>query len=194
MIAVVFIILPCLMSVNHAAPPVCEELALPLDQVDPGQFEGGWALVAGSINHQPSMEALRLRDSITVYFSNSSETSRFSYTQINRFGDRCQYLPYNISVAGGSFTFDVGNRFDLKGFFLRTSCPDCMVMQWVVQSARRRSVDLYLLSRRREVEEEVMENFRAQLRCFNLPTPALMDPTKELCPEQPTESWSSSSD
>ncbi|XP_070768102.1 uncharacterized protein [Enoplosus armatus] len=185
MFPVCAIVLFCLMSVSHTAPLACEELVHPLYKLDPRYLEGRWALVAGSINYLPSMEALRLRDSITMYFSNSSETSTFSYTQINRFGDQCQYLPYNISVEGSTFTFDVGNRFDLNGSFLYTSCPDCVVMRWIVRSKRRQSVDLYLLSRRREVEQKEMEEFRAQLKCFQQPEPVVMEPTKELCPEQP---------
>ncbi|KAK9540049.1 hypothetical protein VZT92_002521 [Zoarces viviparus] len=92
MFAVFAIFVLCLMSVSGSAPPVCEKLVHPLSQLDPHYFEGGWALVAGSLNHQPSMEALRLRDSITMYFSNSSDASNLSYTQINRFGDQCQDL------------------------------------------------------------------------------------------------------
>lgn len=185
MFAVFSITLLCLVSASQSAPPVCEKLVHPLKQLDPHHLVGRWALVAGSLNHAPSMEALRLRDSITMYFSNSSDASNFSYTQINRFGDQCQYLPYNISVAGSAFTFDVGSRFDLTGYFLYTSCPDCVVMKWAVKSSKRVSLDLYLLSKRREVEPNEMEEFRAQLECYQLPSPAVMDPTKELCPEQP---------
>ncbi|XP_070842874.1 uncharacterized protein [Chaetodon trifascialis] len=185
MSAVYVIALLCLVAASRSSPLVCEKLVHPLDQMDPHRLEGRWALVAGSLSHLPSMEALRLRDSITMYFSNSSETSNFSYTQINRFGDQCQHLPYNISVDGSTFTFDVGNRFELAGAFLSTSCPDCVVMRWVVKSKRRQSVDVYLLSRRREVEQREMEEFRAQLKCYQLPAPVVMDPTKELCPEQP---------
>ncbi len=185
MLAVVFITLLCFASMGHSASLVCEKLVRPLDRLDPRHLEGRWAFVAGSINHLPSMEALKLRDSITAYFTNSSETSNFSYTQINRFGDRCQHLPYNISFDGSTFSFDVGNRFDLNSSFLFTSCPDCVVMRWVVKSRRRMSEDLYLLSRRREVEQELMEEFRAQLRCLELPAPVVMDSTKKLCPEQP---------
>ncbi|KAM7394100.1 hypothetical protein PAMP_020920 [Pampus punctatissimus] len=183
MFAVFAITLLCSMSVSHSAL-VCEKLVHPLAQLDPHHFASRWALVAGSLNHATSMDALRLRDSITMYFSNSSEASTFSYTQINRFGDQCQHLPYNISVEGSTFTFDVGNRFSLTGAFIYTSCPDCAVMQWVVKSTRRVSVDLYLLSRRRQVEQREMEEFMAQLKCFQLPTPVVMDPTKELCAKQ----------
>ncbi|KAG7486289.1 hypothetical protein JOB18_028736 [Solea senegalensis] len=184
MFVVCAIALLCLMSASHSAPMVCEKLLQPLDELHPHRFEGKWALVAGSLDHNKSMEALRLRDSITMYFSNSSEASTVSYTQVNRFGDLCQYLRYNISVRGSTFNFDVGDRFNLSGAFLYTSCPDCLVMLWNVKSQRRVSTDMYLLSRRREVEQKEMQEFRDQLTCDQLPIPVMMDPTKELCPEE----------
>lgn len=192
MLAVFFITLLCLVSVSDSAPPVCEKLLHPLDQIDLHHLEGRWALVAGSLNHSSSMEALRQRDSITMFFSNSSKTSNISYIQINRFGDQCQDLPYNISIQGNTFTFDVGNRFELNGSFLYTSCPDCVVMRWVVRSRRRLSEDLYLLSRRREVQQAEMDEFKAQLMCYQLPAPHVMDPTKELCPEPESQATAAS--
>lgn len=168
----------CLMSVSSSSPLVCEKLVQPMVSLATHHIEGRWALVEGSLNHGPSMEALGQRDSITMFFSNST------YTQINRISDQCQYLPYNISVEGSTFTFDVANRFNLTGAFLYTSCPDCLVMRWIVESSRRRSVDLYLLSRRRQVEPREREEFRAQLKCFQLPEPVVMDPAMELCPER----------
>uniref|UniRef100_A0A3P9PCK4 Apolipoprotein M n=1 Tax=Poecilia reticulata TaxID=8081 RepID=A0A3P9PCK4_POERE len=174
----------CLVSVSHSTPLLCEKLVQPLESLAPHHLEGRWALVAGSLNHSQSMDALRLRDSITMYFSNSSDPSTVSYTQINRFGNGCQHLRYNISLDGSSFSFDVGNRFDLNGSFHYTSCPDCLVMLWVVKSSKRHSVDLYLLSRRREVDLREMEEFRAQLKCFQLPVPVVMDSAEKLCPER----------
>ncbi|AWP05803.1 putative alpha-1-acid glycoprotein 1-like [Scophthalmus maximus] len=78
------------------------------------------------LNNTASMEALRRRDSITLYFSNSSGDSTFSFTQINRFGDLCQYLRYNVSVQHNTFNFDVQDHSYLTGSFLYTSCPDCV--------------------------------------------------------------------
>lgn len=174
----------CLMSVSHLRP-VCEKLLHPLEHVDPQLYQGGLAFVAGSLKHQPSLDALKQRDSITVYFSNSTDASRTTYTQVNRFGDQCQHLHYNISMEGTTFHFDVDNRFELEASFRYTSCPDCIVMQWLVNSKKRRSLELYLLSRRRQVEEKEMEEFLHQLWCYSLPPPVVMDPTKELCPEEP---------
>ncbi|XP_076026420.1 uncharacterized protein LOC143016139 [Genypterus blacodes] len=184
MFAVSVVALLCLVPVGLSAPLTCEDLIRPLDQLDPQYLEGRWALVAGSLSHPVSLEALKLRDSITMTFYNSSEPSRTSYTQINRFGEQCQYLPYNISVEGSSFTFDVGDRFNLSGSFLFTSCPDCVVMRWDVESKRRTSLDVYLVSRRREVDLKEMEEYSAQLKCLQLPPPVVMDPSKVLCPDQ----------
>ncbi|KAL6110169.1 orm1 [Pungitius sinensis] len=196
MFAVFAVFLLCLMSVSLSAPPVCEKLVHPLaTPVDPSHFEGPWALVAGSINHQPSMEGLRLRDSITLFFPNTSDTSKV-YTQVYRFDDRCEHLRYNVSLEGSSFTIGISDGFTLNGALLSTTCPDCAVVRWVVQENRRKSTELYLLSRRREVAQEEMEEFKAQLKCYGLPTPVVMDPTKELCPKlpegRPTGSSSSS--
>lgn len=183
MFAVFTVSLFLLISMSCSAPPVCERLVHSLEQLEPHHLNGRWALVAGSLSHLPSMKALQLRDSITMHFSNSSDTSTFSYTQINRFGDDCQPLLYNISVTEVSnFVFDVENRFNLTGSFLHTSCPDCVVMRWMVRSKRRVSQDLYLLSRRRQVGQQEMDEFKAQLECLQLPPPVVMDPAKELCP------------
>lgn len=49
-----------LMCVSCATSSVCETLVHPLDQLGPPhQFEGRGALVAGSLSHSPSMEALK---------------------------------------------------------------------------------------------------------------------------------------
>ncbi|XP_034044159.1 uncharacterized protein LOC117526217 isoform X2 [Thalassophryne amazonica] len=185
MFVVSAIALLSLMPVSHSAPQACEDLIRPLDHLDPHHLDGRWAMVAGSLSHAASLDALKLRDSITIYFSGVSNTSTTSsYTQVNRFQDQCQYLYYNISTQGSNFTFNVGGRFNLTGVMLNTVCPDCLVMRWDVASKKRVSLDLYLLSRRQEVEQEEMEAFKAQLTCLHLPPPVVMDPMKELCPEE----------
>lgn len=175
-------ILLCLLGASQSAPTDCERLVRPLHQVHLHHLEGGWAFIAGSINNSRIMEALKQRGSIAAYFSNSSET-HLSYTQVNRITGQCQQRSYNISFQGSTFSLEGNHRFQLNGSFLFTSCPDCAVMRWVVNSARRQTVDLYLLSRRRTLEPEVMEEFKAQVNCLQLPPPAVMDPSEELCPE-----------
>lgn len=179
MLVVWVVVICCLMSGVCSITQVCEELVHPINSLPPHYLEGRWALVAGSLSDAPSMEVLRMRDSITVYFSNST------YTHNNRFGAQCQYLHYNISMEGSTFTLDVEDVFEIAADFLYTSCPDCLVMRWIVNSSKMRSVGLYLLSRRRKVSLREMEELRAQLKCLHLPAPVVMDPSKELCPEKP---------
>ncbi|XP_071768993.1 uncharacterized protein LOC139922388 [Centroberyx gerrardi] len=176
-------------SVSHSAPLSCEDLLRPLDQLEPGPMEGRWTLVASSLNHLPSLESLKRVDSITidisVSVSNSNETSSYTYTQITRFGNKCEYFPFNISIEGSTLTFNVRDNANFTGTFLHTSCPDCVVMRLEIEELRiNKSLDLYLFSRRREVGPKEMEEYKAQLECLELPPPVVMDPTKELCPEQ----------
>lgn len=176
------LILLCLVGASQSAPHVCEQLVRPLGQVQLHHLEGGLAFVAGSVNNSQIMEALKLRGSITAYFSNSSET-HLSYTQVNRIAEQCHRRSYNISFQGATFSLEGQSRFQLNGTLLHTSCTDCAVMRWVVNSARRQTVDLYLLSRRRKLEQEEMEEFKAQVNCMQLPPPVVMDSSQELCPE-----------
>eukprot|EP00064_Thunnus_orientalis_P025484 superscaffoldBa00013005_g25859 len=77
---------------------------------------------------------------------------------------------------------------NLTGTLFHTSCPDCMVIRLDVQSLVREAVDVYLLSKRRTLEEKEMEEFKAQVECLRMPPYIMMDPTKELCPKQATSS------
>ncbi|KAM7394103.1 hypothetical protein PAMP_020923 [Pampus punctatissimus] len=180
------IILMCLISVTQSAPLTCEELVQPLDQLDPRHLEGKWALVAGSLSHLPYLERFKQRDSATVNFSsNTSETNIF-YTRSIRLDNKCQYSSYNISLEGSSFTYDGTDKSNLTANFVHTSCHDCMLMRMNVESGKRQH--FYLFSRRRELEQKELGEFRAQVECLNMPPPAVMDPTKELCPEESASS------
>ncbi|KAK9540050.1 hypothetical protein VZT92_002522 [Zoarces viviparus] len=181
MFAACAVFLLCLKSVSHSAPLACEDLIRPLDRMDPRHLEGRRALVTGSLSFLPFMERLRRRESATINFSsNTSETST-SLSRTMRLDNKCHYASYNISLEGSSFTFDHGN---VTTTFIRTSCDDCigLLMSCDVESGKRQH--FYLFSRRREVDQEEIEEFRAQVECLNMPPPVVMDPTKELCPEE----------
>ena len=148
-------------------------------------------MVAGSPDHQASQESYQPPDSITVCFRNSNQTTNTTtHTDGARFRAGCQRRSYRLSVDGSAFTFLVdGDCFNLTGVFLRTSCPDCLVMSWDVESTGRTSLDVYLLSSgRRELKPGEMEEYRAQLKCLGLPAPFVMSPTVELCPEETGDS------
>uniref|UniRef100_A0A3Q3KLK3 Apolipoprotein M n=1 Tax=Monopterus albus TaxID=43700 RepID=A0A3Q3KLK3_MONAL len=153
-------------------PLPCEELVRPLAQLDLHHLEGRWALVAGS--YLPNLERFKQRDSAAVYFSRNTSDTTTSYSGSILVDNKCLYKYFNITMEGGSFTYDGTNKSVTSARFVHVPCPDCLVMH----------VNLVSRKQRREVEQKEMEEFRAQVQCLNLPPPVVMDPTKELCPEE----------
>ncbi|KAG7485087.1 hypothetical protein JOB18_002513 [Solea senegalensis] len=171
------ITLLCLMSVSHSAP-VCEKLVQPLDQLDRHHLEGSWVLVAGCVKDSDDLEYYNTRESAVIQFANASESSEISFKRMFGFNDSCKYIHSNISLEGSGFTFDDSN---LTVTFLYTSCPDCLVTRFDLPGKLKR---LYVFSRRRALEQSEMEEFKNQSECLNMLQPIVMDPTKQLCPEQ----------
>lgn len=175
------IVLLCLMSLSHSAPLACEDLVRPLDQLDPHHLEGRWALVAGSLSHLPfrqseSSNILRDRESATASFSSSTSETNISFFLDMRAGNKCLYISYNISLEGSSFTF----ANNITTTFIRTSCHDCILMRFEIESGKWQH--FYLFSKRRELEQKEIEEFGTQVECLSMLPPVVMDPTKELCP------------
>ncbi|XP_073324737.1 uncharacterized protein [Pagrus major] len=176
------IALLCLVSVSLSAPLACEDLVRPLDQLNPHHLEGKWALVAGSLSHLPYLERFKQRDSASVNFSSNSTEINVSYTRSIRLDNKCMYSSYNITLEGSNFTYDGTDKSNTSASFVHTSCHDCMLMHMNVESGKRQH--FYLFSRRRQLEQEEIEGFTAQVECLKMPPPVVMDPTKELCPEE----------
>ncbi|XP_071359401.1 uncharacterized protein [Trachinotus anak] len=183
MFAVCVIALLCLVSLSRAAPSACEDLLQPVEQLDLNHLEGRRTLVAGSLSDQTLIERLGRRDSATASFSSNTSTTDTSFRRSMRLDNNCHYASYNISLEGSSFTFDNGS---VTTTFIRTSCHDCILLSFDVESGKRQH--FYLFSRRRQLEQKELDDFRAQVECLNMPPPVVMDPTKELCPEQTTTS------
>lgn len=177
MFAVCTIFLLSLAHLSQAALQNCGDLLRPLDQLHPRSLEGNWTLVAGSLSHPPFMKLLSQRQSATASFINNTDSSTITLRRSMRSENTCHYQSYNISLEGSRFTFR-----DVNATFVRTSCPDCALIRFDVESGKR--IHFYLFSRRRKLEEKEMEEFRRQVGCLEMPPPVVMDPTNELCPEE----------
>ncbi|XP_042341644.1 uncharacterized protein LOC121942492 [Plectropomus leopardus] len=180
MFALCAIALLCLTSVSHSAPPDCKDLVKPLGQPDPRRLEGRWALVADSLKINESPDFVKKTDSITIKFHN------LTYSQANRYGDMCYYFKSsNISVDGPTFT-TTSEQVNMNGTVIYTSCPDCMVLSLAFHAPNYKSEELCLFSKRREVDDKELKEFRAQVECLKMPEVVVMDPTTELCVDFPT--------
>lgn len=173
-----------LLSLAHLSQTAlwsCGDLLRPLDQLHPHSLEGNWALVAGSLSHHPYMKILSQRESATTSFSINNDSSTITVRRSMRSENKCQYHSYNISLEGSSFTFRDNH---MNATFIHTSCPDCILIKFDMESGKR--IHFYLFSRRRQLEKKEMEEFRHQVDCLKMPPPVVMDPTNELCPEEGT--------
>lgn len=168
----------CSAFLSHSAPLACEDSVRTLAQLDLGYLAGRWALVAGSVEHSAAAKSIKGRDSVVIGLHNSS------YTQADHVSGLCKYHSHNIRVEGNILTMKE-QSFNVTVTPLYTSCQDCLVFTLNVESPNYNSLDFYLFSKRREVKQNEMEEFKSQAACLNMPAPFVMDPAKELCPEQP---------
>ncbi|XP_077381032.1 uncharacterized protein LOC144020971 [Festucalex cinctus] len=162
----------CLLPGSLCAPPTCDELVRPLAGMTPGQAAGSWAVLAASMTNASDEVLLGQRDSITFHAYD------FTCVQANRFGDECKYYRLNVTLKDNVMTLKAMG-INMAGTFYYTSCPDCLVFTFKVEGLD--STDLYLVSKRRELELSEKEEFAAQAKCLNLREPVWMDPTKALC-------------
>lgn len=168
----------CSLSGSLAAPVACDDLVRPLNQVDLHNLVGRWIVIASSFQTEEAAAALKEKDSYSVVLDNSTYTLAFSEK------GQCHYYLRNMSVEGPVVTSKVGN-YTLTATLRHTSCADCLLMTYDVDSPSYKSKDVYLMSKRRELDQKEMEEFTAQLECLKMPELVVMDPTKEPCPEQP---------
>lgn len=138
--------------------------------------------MAGGLSHLPSLERFRQRDSATIHFSGNTSATSLSYTRSLCLGNKSLHTAFNVTLEGSSFTYDGTDKSNVSSSFVHTSCHDCLLMRMNVESGKR--IHFYLFSRRRQLEQEELEEFKAQVQCLNMPPPVVMDPEKQLCLEE----------
>lgn len=181
MFALCVIVLLCWASLSHSAPNPCENLLRPVDSLSFNDLKGRWALVAVSAADPKYLEKLKSRDGGSGIFANYTDSPAISFTRIFKADDSCQYMQTNVTLDGSGFS---DPHFNITMTLLQSSCPDCSVVR--LNKSPDQPLRLYLFSRRREVEQREMEEFKAQAECLSMSEHHVMDPTKELCPEQIT--------
>ncbi|CAJ1053564.1 hypothetical protein L3Q82_005413 [Xyrichtys novacula] len=168
----------CFIPASSLAPPNCEDLVRPLDHVDGHQLDGRWFLIAYGLVEPEPLGGNYMVQSWVIEISNASYTSNTSnllFERNLRFVNRCEYQSFNITLEG-----NVLSEGKVSSTLIHTSCSDCLLMH----TAKGVEANLHLFSKRREVEKEVMDEFKTQAECLNSQLPVMMDPSKKLCPDQ----------
>lgn len=169
-----FVIL-CLgfLHLSQSSPPDCQELVRPLDHVLPQDLEGKWTLVAGGLNSTSALERFKRRDSALITCKTINGTS-MRFMRNDGLNESCHFVDIVITLEGSGFRLP-----NLTVIFLHTTCPDCLVIHF--DKDDKSQTPLYLISRRREMSDAEIDEFRAQVQCLRLSKMELMDPTKKLC-------------
>lgn len=175
MLAAFVILCLGLLHLSQSAAPDCQQLVQPLDHVLPQDLEGEWHLVAGGLNSTSALERFKRRDSAIINWKTINGTS-MHFMRNDGFSESCQYIDLVITLEGSGFRLP---KLNLTVIFMHTTCPDCLVIYF--EKEDKSPVPLYLISRRREMKNDEIDEFTAQVGCLHMFYVELMDPTKKLC-------------
>lgn len=189
----VCVLLLSVAAAGHSAPLGCEDLVRPLDQLHPARLDGTWALVAGAFVDTGMMNSFARRNSSSITFDSvGGGRSNISYTITKSQDGHCRRRTFNISLEGSTMTFDPQDDVNVTVTFLFTSCPDCVLMRYETdtETQTRTLFRLFLFSKRRQLQQAELQEFKGQVKCLNMLEPVVLDPSTDLCPLQETDAES----
>ncbi|KAM3624280.1 uncharacterized protein V6R79_021442 [Siganus canaliculatus] len=171
----------CFLSGAHSVPVTkCENLTRPIQIQGREQLLGKWIHIAESTNLVGSKLLTKaFVDSSWMKFSAGKESDDLDAIQVQKMFGSCFTVTSKVTVVNS--TLYTAQPMITTEVLLNTSCTDCIVVYTVGDSVLK---GVQLLSRRTHVTAAELEEFKKQVQCLNLPSPAILNPDKGLCPEQ----------
>ncbi|XP_042281239.1 uncharacterized protein LOC121906424 [Thunnus maccoyii] len=175
-----------LLSVGQSAPVTsCESLIQQIEIQGRDQLLGKWMSIAESTN----VAAFKLltemfAETCWVKITTAKENNAIDVFQAQKMSGRCFTLTSKMTLENN--TLSMVHPFSVSEVFLRSGCPDCLVLQAKYTIGRSTYTGLQLLSRRAKVTAAEMEEFKKQVECLNLLPPTILDPEKGFCPDEST--------
>ncbi|XP_061731187.1 uncharacterized protein LOC133535375 [Nerophis ophidion] len=169
------------LSVGLSAPlPSCDALLRPID-IRNEQMLGRWLYIGGSSDLPGSRSLGLLLNNAWLDVSATSRSNVLTIVQTQRIYGECSSLKYNVTMENGTLLIE--HPFYLKEVYLKSDCPDCLVVYEEVNSTQDSFRSLLLFSRQRSVSAAHVDLLRRQAKCLEMPSPLLIDPTHDLCPD-----------
>lgn len=172
---IAFVIL-CLVSGSLAAPLTCDDVTQPATQTDPSHWYGEWNLVAATMKVVRSLVPFTDNDSFMLHYNNATFLTTW------RQGSRCSSTHYHVTLEGAHFTTSSSYVAVNGTIFSSSNCPDCILTRIIMDSHFFNLEHLCLFSRRKEVNPEELQDFKALVPCLDFKGYVVMDPSKERCP------------
>ncbi|KAM4604122.1 uncharacterized protein ACJ7VT_018729 isoform 2-T2 [Polymixia lowei] len=169
-----------LLSVGQSAPlNDCENLIRPRENPDIDMMLGKWAFIAASVDVPLTNKLLKnVVESAWLNYTAGSQNNTLTVTLANKMSGLCFKLQVNMTFENN--TFHIIQIFHYSGVLLNTVCPDCLL---IYNKPIEGSTTLHLFSKRRTVTAAELDEFQKQVKCLNLPSPVILDPEKDLCPD-----------
>ncbi|XP_051241617.1 uncharacterized protein LOC127355148 [Dicentrarchus labrax] len=174
----------CLLTGGHSAPVTsCEDLIRPIEIQGRDQLLGKWTLVSESTTVPGSkMLTKMLVESAWVKVTVADESDALSVFQAQKMFGRCFTLTSKMTLKNS--TLSMVRPVTATQVLLNTGCPDCLVVYSNYTIGESIYSGLQFTSRRRKVSAAELEEFKKQVDCLNLPSPAILDPEKGFCPDE----------
>merc|ERR1712002_124903 len=114
----------------------------------------------------------------------ANESDAISVFQAQKMFGRCFTVTSKMTLENN--TLSMVRPFSVSEVPLSSGCPDCLVLlsNYIIGGSTYNG--LQIMSRRSKVTAAEMEEFKKQVECLHLPPPAIMDPEKGFCPDDPT--------
>lgn len=173
----------CLFPVGRSAPLTsssCENLVKPIE-MSSKEMLGKWLYIGSSSDLPGSRSLGHLLTSAWVDITPATQENIINLMQTQRVYGECS--SYNYSVTFENSAMLIEEPFYLKEVYLRSDCPDCLVIHEEVISGKDTFTSVMLFSKRKSVSPAVVEMFQKQVECFTMPPPIMIDTNYEICPD-----------
>ncbi|XP_057698463.1 uncharacterized protein LOC130919861 [Corythoichthys intestinalis] len=170
-----------LLSLGRADPPLsCDTLLKPIS-ITNHEMLGRWLYIGGSSDLPGSRSLGYLLNSIWLDIRATPLSNVLTILQTQKIYNECSSMIYNVTMENSTMLIE--HPFYLKEVYLQTDCPDCLVVFEEVKSSHDSFRSLMLFSRQQTVSTANVEMLRMQAKCLQMPSPLMMDPNYELCPD-----------
>ncbi|XP_070844318.1 uncharacterized protein [Chaetodon trifascialis] len=175
------VVLLSLLSVGRSAPlSDCDSLVKPIT-ISSEDMLGKWLYIGGSSDLPGSRSLGRLLSSVWLNITATTQSNILNIVQTQRTYDTCSSLVYNVTFENSTLIID--HSFYLKEVYLPTDCSDCLAVHEEITSGKDTFISFLLFSRGKSVSAAAVEMFKRQAECLQMPSPIMIDPNYEICPD-----------
>ncbi|XP_035493298.2 uncharacterized protein LOC118312628 [Scophthalmus maximus] len=174
-------VLLSLLSTGHAAPvSSCDGLVKPIT-ISNEEIRGRWLYIGGSSDLPGSRSLGHLLTSVWLDITATSQSNVLNLIQTQQIYGECSSLTYNVTFENSTMLIE--QPFYLKEVYLPTDSSDHLVVYEEVISGKDTFTSLMLFGRRKNVSPVALETLQKQAECLRMPSPIIINPNYEICPD-----------